>query len=70
MIVFRIAAEPEGWYVATDAARSGPCLSMALAIEHAEGMVTALRAHGEEALLEARKPNLTTPARWPGEMSA
>jgi hypothetical protein len=67
MIVFRIAAETEGWYVATDTGRSGPCLSMALALERAEGMITALRTHGEEAVLEASKPKRTTAARWPRE---
>jgi hypothetical protein len=67
MIVFRIAVETEGWYVATDTGRSGPCLSMALAVERAEGMITALRTHGEEAVLETSEPNHTTPAMWPGE---
>lgn len=55
MIVFRIATEPEGWFVATAAARSGPCLSMALAIEHAEGMIEAIRQHGEDAVLEVHQ---------------
>ncbi|HXQ09825.1 MAG TPA: hypothetical protein VN805_02380 [Caulobacteraceae bacterium] len=67
MIVFRIAAEPEGWYVDTDTGRSGPCLSIALAVERAEGMIAALRTHGEDAVLEASEPKRTTPARWPGE---
>jgi hypothetical protein len=52
MIIFRITAEPDGWYVCTDAARSGPCLSRALAIERAEGMVEAILAHGEAAVLD------------------
>jgi len=52
MITFRISAEPDGWYVCTDAARSGPCLSRALAVERAEGMVEAIRAHGEAAAVD------------------
>jgi hypothetical protein len=52
MIIFRISAEPDGWYVCTDAARSGPCLSRALAIERAEGMAEAIRAHGESAAVD------------------
>lgn len=52
MITFRISAEPDGWYVCTDAARSGPCLSRALAVERAEGMVEAIRAHGEAATID------------------
>jgi hypothetical protein len=59
MIVFHIAAEPEGWFVATSAARSGPCLSMALAIEHAERLIEAIRQHGEEAVLEVHQPHPT-----------
>jgi hypothetical protein len=52
MIIFRIIAEPDGWYVCTDAARSGPCLSRVLAIERAQGMVEAILAHGEAAMVE------------------
>ena len=52
MITFRISAEADGWYVCTDAARSGPCLSRALAVERAEGMVEAIRAHGEAAAVD------------------
>ena len=53
MIIFRIVSEPDGWYVATDVARSGPCLSRALAVERAEGMIVVLRRAGEDASLDA-----------------
>jgi hypothetical protein len=52
MITFRISAEPDGWYVCAAAARSGPCLSRALAVERAVGMVEAIRAHGEAAAFD------------------
>jgi hypothetical protein len=52
MIVFRITAEPDGWWVCSEAARSGPCLSRRLAVERAEGMAQALRAHGECASVD------------------
>jgi hypothetical protein len=53
MIIFRVIAEPDGWYVCTGGARSGPCLSRALAVERAQGMVDALSRFGEEARVEA-----------------
>jgi hypothetical protein len=53
MIIFRITAERDGLYVGTHAARSGPCLSRALAIEPIEGRAGAIRAHGEAAVADA-----------------
>lgn len=53
MIVFRVIAEADGWYVAVGQSRSGPCLSRALAVERAQGMADALVAHGEDARFEA-----------------
>jgi hypothetical protein len=65
MVVFRIKNEPGGWYVVTDVARSGPCLSMPLAVERAQGMAQALRQHGERAMVEVGEPVAVTVARWP-----
>lgn len=53
MIIFRITAERDGWYVGTHAGRSGLCLSQALAIERPEGMAGTIRAHGEAAVVDA-----------------
>jgi len=56
MLVFHIDTEPAGWYVVGPATRSGPCLSMSLAIERAQGIVDALRMNGEEAVLAPGPP--------------
>ena len=70
MITFRIIAEAGGWYVSTGAARSGPCLSHALAVERAQGMVDALRAHGEQACLESGQDQVAAVDDWSNETRA
>ena len=65
MIIFRILSQPEGWYVATDAARTGPFWSRVQAIELAEGMIKALRQHGDGAVLDAGEGGAKGPADPP-----
>jgi hypothetical protein len=66
-IVFTVSQERNGWFV--DGSHPvGPFVSKELALDLAEGMVAAIEAAGERAIvLVAANPNLREPfdTRWP-----